>query len=67
MWCQWQLVPTRMKVSKWLKGGAKGLKIQNINNLVYDKNLLLKNSTGDPRLMQFSLLQFFHWVRDEPF
>ena len=30
MWCQWQLVRTRMMVSKWLKGGAEGLKIQNI-------------------------------------
>ena len=34
MWCQWQLVQTRMMVSKWLKGGGKGLKIQNIKNLV---------------------------------
>ena len=27
-------VASRMKVSKLLKGGAKGLKIQNIKNLV---------------------------------
>ena len=40
MWCQWQLVRTRMRMSKWLKGGAEGQKIQNIK----DKKLLLKNS-----------------------
>ena len=34
MWCQWQLVRTRMMVSNWLKGGAKGLKILQIKNLV---------------------------------
>ena len=34
MWCQWHLVQTRMMVSKRLKGGDKGLKIQNIKILV---------------------------------
>ena len=54
MWCQWQLVLTRMKVSKQLKGGAEGLKIQNIKNLVQDKkNLSLKNS-------KFLLITYFN-------
>ena len=45
MWCQWQLVRTRMMVSKRLKGGAEGQKIQNIKkNLFSVKNLLLKIS-----------------------
>jgi hypothetical protein len=44
MWCQWGLVRTRMMVSKRPKGGAEGLKIQNIKNLFGIKNLLLKNS-----------------------
>ena len=34
MWYQWQLVQPRMMVSKQLKGGAEGLKIQNNKNLV---------------------------------
>ena len=34
MWCQWQLVLTRAMVSKRLKGGAEGLKIQNFKNFV---------------------------------
>ena len=38
MWCQWPLVQTRMMVSKWLKGGAEGLKIQNIKSLLLDTN-----------------------------
>ena len=42
MWCQWQLVWTRMMVSKRLKVGAEGLKIQNIKNLVQDKKLVIK-------------------------
>ena len=37
MWCQWQLVRTRMMVSKWLKGGAEGLKTQNIKKPGKDK------------------------------
>ncbi len=37
MWCQWQLVRTRMMMSKWLKGGAEGLKIQSIKNPVWDE------------------------------
>ena len=43
MWCQWQLVQTEMMVSKWLKDGAKGLKIQNIKNLVLDQKFIIKN------------------------
>ena len=27
MWCQWQLVQTRMMVSQWLKGGAEVLNL----------------------------------------
>ena len=42
MWCQWQLVRTRMMVSKQLKGGAEGLKIQNIKNLAKDKKIVIK-------------------------
>ena len=42
MWCQWQLVRTRMMMSKWLKGGAEGFKIQNIKNLVEDQKLVIK-------------------------
>ena len=42
MWCQWQLVQTRMMVSKRLKGGAEGLKIQNIKNLVLDVKFVMK-------------------------
>jgi hypothetical protein len=42
MWFQWQLVQTRMMVSKRLKGGAEGLKIQNIKNLVYNKKIVIK-------------------------
>ena len=30
-------------VSKWLKGGAEGLKIQNIKNLVLDQKFIIKN------------------------
>ena len=37
MWCQWQLVLTRMTVSKGLKGGAEGLKTKNVKNLVIKK------------------------------
>ena len=44
MWCQLQLVRTRMMVSKWLKGDAEGLKIQNIKNLLLDKIFVIKNS-----------------------
>ena len=42
IWCgvSGNLSEQRMMVPKWLKGGAEGLKIQNIKNLVYDKKLL---------------------------
>ena len=43
-WCQWQLVRTRMMVSKRLKSGANRLKIQNSKTLVRMKFFLLKNS-----------------------
>ena len=31
-----------MMVSKWLKHGAQGLKIENIKNLVEDKKIVMK-------------------------
>ena len=42
MWGQWQLVGIRMMVSKWLKGGAEGLKIQNIKTLFRIKKIVFK-------------------------
>ena len=42
MWCLWRLVRTRMMVSKRLKGGAEGLKIQNFKNLVQDQKFVIK-------------------------
>ena len=42
-WCQWQLVRTRMMVSKRLKSGANRLKIQNSKTLVRMKFFLSKN------------------------
>ena len=44
MWCQWQLVWTRMMVSKRLKNYAKGLKIHNTKNLVWVEKIVIKNS-----------------------
>ena len=52
-WCQWQLVRTRMMVSKRLKSGANRLKIQNSKTLVRMKFFLLKNS-------KFILITFFN-------
>ena len=40
-------------VPKWLKGGAEGLKIQNIKTLFSTKKLLLRNS-------EFILITFFN-------
>ena len=42
MWCQWRLVRTRMMVSKWLKGRAEGLEVQNIKNLGLDEKFVIK-------------------------
>ena len=53
MWCQWQLVQTRIKVSKQLKGSAEGLKFKISKTLFRIKNLLLIND-------KFILITFFN-------
>ena len=53
MWCQWQLVRTRMMVSRRLKGVAEGQKKIKASKNLFRINLLLKNS-------KFILITFFN-------